>query len=171
MQEVKVANIKTRVNTGRSLMPEGFEGLGGEMLRDIIAYMQSVDGGKFRALDLARAFTANTARGLYISEANTSDTLEVRARPATSWWTACRSTSSRRNARPRTSCVNCEAARSARLPKSMPERVEVPVGGFTANRLHFLGGVAGWGYPFGSEGEVVMRVTVHSSDGQRETFN
>ncbi|HEX5177628.1 MAG TPA: ThuA domain-containing protein, partial [Chthoniobacteraceae bacterium] len=38
------------------------------------------------------------------------------------------------------------------------------------NRLHFLGGVAGWGFPFGKEGEIVMTVTVHFSDGQRETL-
>ena len=53
----------------------------------------------------------------------------------------------------------------------MPERVDVSVGGFKANRLHFLGGVAGWGHPFSGEGEVVMRVTAHTSDGQRESFN
>ena len=59
-----------RVNTGRSLMPEGFEGLGGEALRDIIAYMQSVDGGKFRTLDLRDAFTASTrARPLHRTNA------------------------------------------------------------------------------------------------------
>jgi type 1 glutamine amidotransferase len=52
----------------------------------------------------------------------------------------------------------------------MPERVDVPVGGFKANRLHFLGGVAGWGFPFGKEGEIAMTVTVHFSDGQRETL-
>ncbi|MEO8354190.1 MAG: PVC-type heme-binding CxxCH protein, partial [Chthoniobacteraceae bacterium] len=40
VQEIKTADIKSRVNTGRSLMPEGFDGLGGEPLRDIIAYMQ-----------------------------------------------------------------------------------------------------------------------------------
>ena len=55
VQQIKVADIKSRTNTGRSLMPEGFEGLGGEGLRDIIAYMQSVDGGKFRTLDLRDA--------------------------------------------------------------------------------------------------------------------
>jgi putative heme-binding domain-containing protein len=68
-QEVKAADIKSRVNTGRSLMPEGLEGLGGEALRDIIAYMQSVDGGRFRTLDLRSAFTASTSQGLYNSQA------------------------------------------------------------------------------------------------------
>ena len=34
-KEVKTADIKSRTNTGRSLMPEGFDGLGPEVLRDI----------------------------------------------------------------------------------------------------------------------------------------
>ena len=37
--EVKIADITTRENTRRSLMPEGFEGLGATGLRDIIAYL------------------------------------------------------------------------------------------------------------------------------------
>ena len=37
--EVKIADIATRENTRRSLMPEGFEGLGAPILRDIIAYL------------------------------------------------------------------------------------------------------------------------------------
>ena len=73
VQEVKVASLKTRTNTGRSLMPEGFEGLGGEAVRDIIAYMQSVDGGKFRIVDLKDAFTASTARTFYIDDRGRGD--------------------------------------------------------------------------------------------------
>src|SRR4029450_9831227 len=52
--------------------------------------------------------------------------------------------------------------------RTVPTQVEVPVGNFQANRLHFLGGVAGCGHPFGSEGEVVMRVHVIYADGQKE---
>jgi putative heme-binding domain-containing protein len=39
--EVKIDDIATRENTRRSLMPEGFEALGGEGLRDVIAYLHS----------------------------------------------------------------------------------------------------------------------------------
>ncbi|MDP3069576.1 MAG: ThuA domain-containing protein [Opitutaceae bacterium] len=39
--EVKVADISARENTRRSLMPEGFEGLGATGLRDIIAYLRA----------------------------------------------------------------------------------------------------------------------------------
>ena len=37
--EVKIADIATRENTRRSLMPEGFEGLGANGLRDVITYL------------------------------------------------------------------------------------------------------------------------------------
>lgn len=39
--EIKKEDIATRENTRRSLMPEGFEGLGAEGLRDIVAYLAS----------------------------------------------------------------------------------------------------------------------------------
>ena len=39
--EVKKDNIATRENTRRSLMPEGFEGLGAAGLRDVIAFLAS----------------------------------------------------------------------------------------------------------------------------------
>ena len=37
--EIKLADIATRENTRRSLMPEGFEALGAKGLRDLIAYL------------------------------------------------------------------------------------------------------------------------------------
>jgi putative membrane-bound dehydrogenase-like protein len=42
--EVKIADIATRENTRRSLMPEGFENLGATGLRDIIAYLAANAG-------------------------------------------------------------------------------------------------------------------------------
>jgi putative heme-binding domain-containing protein len=130
VQEVKTANIKSRVNTGRSLMPEGFEGLGGEQIRDIIAYMQSVDGGKFRSVDLSKAFTANTNRGLYLSERNSARRFEVREdrqrlgrRDSLQYWsrTKHRSTwcNSRvgRNGRSRRRCRRRSTLRSAASPR------------------------------------------------------
>lgn len=39
--EIRVADIKKRENTRRSFMPEGFEGLGEENLRDLIAFLQA----------------------------------------------------------------------------------------------------------------------------------
>ncbi|MFZ9745449.1 MAG: PVC-type heme-binding CxxCH protein [Opitutaceae bacterium] len=42
--EVRLADIASRENTRRSLMPEGLEGLGGTGLRDVIAYLAASSG-------------------------------------------------------------------------------------------------------------------------------
>jgi putative membrane-bound dehydrogenase-like protein len=168
VQEVKVANIKSRVNTNRSLMPEGLEGLGPEQLRDIITYMQATDGGKFRTIDLSKVYTANTGRGLYISEANTNDTLKF----AKTGHVSVDGVPFNVLAPDKVplNVLLLKGGQEGSFAKSMPQKVDVSVGGFVANRLHFLGGIAGWGFPFGGEGEVVMSVTVHFADGQRETL-
>ena len=164
-QEVKVADIKSRVNTGRSLMPEGFDGLGEEVLRDILTYIVSVDGTKFRTLDLRPAYTASTAQGLYLSPEAKQDTIVLK----------------------QTGTVNVEGIPFNILApeksvtgnvvvlkgglahaSTMPQRVEVPVGGFTANRLHFLGGIAGWGAKEPGNGSPALKVTVNYTDGQKE---
>ena len=47
--EIKAADIVTRTNTRRSLMPEGFEGLEASNLRDLVAFM--VDSAKAPVVD------------------------------------------------------------------------------------------------------------------------
>ncbi len=166
-QEVKTADIKTRANTGRSLMPEGFEGLGAEQLRDIIAYMASVDGGGFRTLDLSTAFTASSARGFYGTESGKSidlaktGTLKIGGIPFNV--VAPEKSPSGKNV------VNLKGGPQGSYSRQqMPQRVEVKVGGFTANRLHFLGGIGGWAYPFNQDKFPVMSCTVNYADGTNE---
>ena len=53
-KEIKKSDIKKRTSTGRSLMPEGFEALGGDALRDILAFMCESDS-RFRFIDLVAA--------------------------------------------------------------------------------------------------------------------
>src|SRR5207248_9717023 len=64
---IRKDNIKSRTSTGRSLMPERFEALGADVLRDLLTFI-CVDENRFRILDLTPAFTANTSRGIYNSE-------------------------------------------------------------------------------------------------------
>ncbi len=164
-QEVKVADIKSRVNTGRSLMPEGFDGLGGEVLRDILTYMVSVDGGKFRTLDLRKAYTASTADGLYLNRDFKDDTLKLKKTGTISVEGIPFNVAAPEKSVSGNVIVLKGGSGYAR---SMPQRVEVPVGGFKANRLHFLGGVAGWGAQESGKGEPAMKVTVNFADGQKE---
>jgi putative membrane-bound dehydrogenase-like protein len=166
VQQIKVADVKKRENTGRSLMPEGFDGIGGETLRDIIAYMQSVDGGKFRTLDLRDAFTASTTTGLYVSKEMKRDsfvflktgTVNVEGVPFNI-------------VGPDKAPLNILVLKGGpekSYSHTQPARVEVKAGGFKANRLHFLGGVSGWGAKSAKEGAPVLKVIVHFADGATE---
>src|SRR5205814_459718 len=65
-------NIKSRRPTGLSLMPEGFEALGDQGLRDLLAFL-CADEQRFRILDLTPACTADTSKGVYITQENTND--------------------------------------------------------------------------------------------------
>ena len=60
--EIKKEDIATRENTRRSLMPEGLEALGAEVLRDILTFLVG-DDQKFRVVDLRPAYTADSRRG------------------------------------------------------------------------------------------------------------
>jgi uncharacterized protein len=168
VQEVKVANIKSRVNTGLSLMPDAFFGLPGEQLRDIIAFMQSVDGGKFRTLDLRDAFTANTARGIYASQDIPEQSLRFTKTGNVNVGGIPFNVVGPEKAAGGNNVVVLKGGASRSFSKSLPQRVEVKAGGFKANRIHFLGGVTGWGYLPGGETSDVMKVTIHTTQGQRE---
>ncbi len=169
VQEVKVAALKSRVNTGRSLMPEGFEGLGGETLRDIIAYMQSVDGGRFRTIDLRDAFTTTTALGLYADQNTKGDSFVFNKTGTVNVGGIPFNIVPPEKA-PRNIIVLKGGPSLGVFGKTMPQRVEVKVGGFKANRLHFLGGVTGWGFQNNGETSDVMKITIHTTQGQREAM-
>ena len=46
--------------------------------------------------------------------------------------------------------------------------MDIKAGGFKANRIHILGGVTGWGYQPGAEKQDVLKITIHTTQGQRE---
>lgn len=164
-KEIKKSDIKSRRSTGRSLMPEGFEALGAEGLRDLLAFVAGSET-RFRFIDLASAFTASTRDGLYMSKEPNGGALPLA----------------------KTGVVNAygvpfNVVDPAKLPKNvmvlkggdarsmsrreMPQRVEAKVG-FAAKQLHFLGNVGGWAYPFGSSAEATLKVTVHYAGGKTE---
>lgn len=163
---LRTADIKSRSSSGRSLMPEGFEQLGADGLRDLLAYI-CADENRFRMLDLTSAFTANNSRGLYNSPDNTDETV------------AFRSYGMKRVddipfdvISPLKAIANVVVLKggtpNAWSRKSLPQKVEVKVG-VPANRLHFLGGVAGWGYPAVNDDKLpVLKTTVYFADGSKE---
>src|SRR5690606_37794933 len=53
------------------------------------------------------------------------------------------------------------------IPPTMPRRVELACN-TSAKAIHFLSGVAGWGFPIGERGSVSMIVRLHYADGTTE---
>lgn len=173
--ELKVADIVSRERSPNSLMPEGFESLGAEGLRNVIAYLRSVaispEGetvGRFRLLDLRNAFTASTTTGLYASKEAKRDTL-----PFAQFGKVESNGVPYRVIDPKTSkdglnvIVLKGGAGKGAYSKSFAQKVEIPVGS-VANRIHFLGAVGGWGAHDG----VAMIAEVHFLSGkvQKEVF-
>lgn len=169
--EIKKVDIKTRKATGRSLMPEGFESIGPAAVRDIIDYICSVDS-KYRVIDLARAATANSTRGIYISPDSLDETLKFKrfgmvkmddvpfeiANPLTS-----------------SSGNNVIVLKGGEgYAKTLPQKVEIDDLNIKAYKLHILGGVAGWGFPWGDKeknGKLpAVKMSVSYANGRVEEF-
>ena len=168
--EIAKKDVKQKKSTGRSLMPEGFEALGGEGLRDILAYL-CADENIYRVIDLRDAFTANSMRGIYISQESVEETLKFKkfglvkvgnipfeiANPL--------STSSGNNV------VVLKGGQG--YAKTFPQKVEIKDLNLTTHTLHILGSVAGWGYPWGGkplENIPAAKITVTYDNNQKDEF-
>ena len=170
--EIKKEDIATRENTRRSLMPEGLEALGAEVLRDILTFLVG-DDQKFRVVDLRPAYTADSRRG-FRREDERDETVTLHKfgdvsvagvpffvmDPAKS-----------------ANGANLIALKGGpglgNLSDDFPQRVEIPTA-VTAASLHFLGGVGGWAWPTGgpggnaARGTPAMKVVVFFADGTSE---
>ncbi len=168
---VKTADIAGRRNTGRSLMPEGFESLGAESLRDILAYVCGSDA-RYRIVDLRSAFTANSTEGIYISRESKGESVHFRkfglAKAGDVPFEIIQpsKTSSGNNV------IVLKGGQG--YSRTLPQKVETGTLNLKATRLHFLGGVAGWGYPCcgenKNEGTPVVKATVEFVEGPSEEF-
>jgi putative membrane-bound dehydrogenase-like protein len=165
--EIRQDNVKTRRSAGLSVMPEGMEALGEEGLRDLIGYL-CADENRFRILDLGTAFTANSTRGIYANQDAPNESLRFTKFGLT-----------------KVDNVPFEVVHPSRsangnnlivlkggsgFSKRLPRRVEFKAG-LRASKLHFLGGVGGWAYPWGGaqyENIPVAKVTLHYANGQSE---
>jgi len=168
--EIAKNNIRSRRNTGRSLMPSGFEALGGEGLRDLLAFMTQTDS-RFRVLDLSPAATADSRQGMYLAPDNLNDTFKFRRLGHVSVDGIPFSIADPTRAPGGRNLIVLKGGSSDSVhSKNFPQRVELPVG-MEATKLHFLGGVGGWGFPWGGDalnGKPVMKVTAVFDDGRKE---
>jgi putative heme-binding domain-containing protein len=165
--EIPKANIKSSVNTHRSLMPEGFEALGGEALRDILTFVCGSES-RFRVLDLSQAFTADTRRGLYQSQDHLNDTLRFKKFGIVTVDGIPFNLTNPGSSALGGNLIVLRGGGAGSFAHTLPERVEIPVN-LPARAFHFLGGVAGWGATKPEpNGRPVMTVTALFADGQSE---
>jgi putative heme-binding domain-containing protein len=166
--EIPRSKIKSQRSTGRSLMPEGFEALGGEALRDVLAYLCAGEN-KYRVLDLRNAFTANSSRGIYNSPEATEETLAFTKFGIIKVGEIPFEIISPDKSPNGNNLISLKGGYN--FAKTMPQKVEIPGVNLRASKLHFLGGVGGWAFPSTEQkGLPVAKLTVHFADGQTEEF-
>ena len=166
-KEINRSEIARLSSTGRSMMPEGLEALGEEGIRDIIAFLTENTPKGYLALDLSRAFTADSRKGLY---AENGDDASL---PFTRFGIVSVEEVPFNLVNP----VLMPNGKNLIVLKggigfaaTLPQKVEVPIN-TRASKLHFLGGVGGWGFPYGKSEDhyiKVAKITLHYADGSKE---
>jgi putative membrane-bound dehydrogenase-like protein len=157
-------DIVSRRTTNRSLMPDGFEALGSEALRDLLTFLCQ-DDQRFRIIDLSDAFTADSTRGIYISAESRDESLRFRK-----WGTIQHRGVPFDIVNPQRTAngKNLVVLRGGHgFARAYPREVEVKVG-LPITRLHLLGGVGGWAFPGGVQGAATAVIKVHYADGGTE---
>ncbi len=161
--EIKKSDIKTRKATGRSLMPEGFEGLGAGAIRDLIFFIRESEN-KYRILNLKPAFTANSTQGLYRDSKDANESLAFKKFGVTKVEGVPFEII---NPKLVTAGKNVIVLRGGSgFANSLPSRATIPNINLKAVKLHFLGGVAG-----GADNNLpAAKITVHYEDEKTEEF-
>ncbi len=148
----------------KSLMPEGFEKqITQEELTNLLEFLAF--RGKYLPLDISKVARVSTVKGMFYSADAPAERLIF-----DDWG-------------PKTFenvpfvLVDPRQGRAANaimlfgpqgyLAPTMPRSVELPCNA-PAKAIHFLSGVSGWGYPYGTEKSVTMIVRLHFEDGTAE---
>jgi len=170
--EVRKADLASRENTRRSLMPEGLEGLGAEGLRDLLAFMCAGEQN-FRVLDLRDAYTADSRRGMFRREEDVEQSVSPhRFGHVTVAGVPFFIMDPARSPNGRSVVTLKGGPGTGNFSEEFPQRVAIHTTA-TAASLHFLGGVGGWAWPYGGDrlkDLPTLKVVVLFADGTREEF-
>ncbi len=167
--ELKVSNIQSRKNTGRSLMPEGFEALGAENLRDLLSYVTEGQN-LYRIMDVQSAFTADSRGGIYSSITPEGGSIRLKSFGLIKAGAVPFEVANPTKTANGKNLIVLKGGEN--FARTLPQSVEFPGHGVKASRLHFLGGVGGWGYPCCGDDDHknlnAAKITVHYADQQSE---
>ncbi|MES2658605.1 MAG: PVC-type heme-binding CxxCH protein [Verrucomicrobiota bacterium] len=165
--EIPRDQITSQTDTGKSLMPEGFESMGAPALRDLISYLRSGEQ-RFHILTFGKAATADGSKGVYLSKETAGDSVGLKRFGMVEERSVPFQLQDPATAPGGKNVIVLKggAVRDA-LSQTMPKMVELPAN-VQAGRLHLLGAVAGWGFPAVQGRDPLLTITVEYSDGTSE---
>lgn len=169
--EIKKDDIATRENTRHSLMPEGLDALGAETLRDILAFICSGEQ-KFRVIDMHEAYNADSRAGIFAKEDAKDQTVTLHKFGNVTVKGVPFFVMDPVKSQTGANFIALKGGGKGTAAENFPAKVEIDTSA-TAASLHFLGGVAGWGWPFGGDkalGQSAMTVHVEYADGDKESI-
>jgi len=164
--EVARDHVADLRSTGRSPMPVGFESLGAEALRDIVAFLAG-DYADYRVIDLRPVVDASATRGLYDTKNDARPMRFRRHGVVDVEGVPFELLDPARMEGERNALVLKGGMREGWESKGYPQRVELELG-YALVRLHVLGGIAAWGHPFTDSRSPIVKLTWKYADGASE---
>jgi putative membrane-bound dehydrogenase-like protein len=150
--------------SNKSLMPEGFEKqIKDNELVDLLEFLTS--RGKYLPLPLDRVATIVSTRGMFFDPKSTIERLvfadwKPKMVGEVPFYLVDPQGDTKRN-------VVLLHGPNGTIAPTMPKAVKLPCNA-PAKAIHILGGIAGWGSPFGRKGSTSMIVRLHYEDGKTE---
>ncbi len=164
---IERGDIDVLRNTGRSPMPTGLESLGAPALRDVIAYLAG-DFAGYRLIDLKAVASSSSLAGLYDTKRDAKPMKFARYGVVEHEGTPFEILDPRRTE----SGCNALVLKGGLNPDweskiARPRRVEVQLG-CAVERVHVLGGIGGWAFPYVKDVKPVVQWTWRYADGSSE---
>jgi hypothetical protein len=157
-------NIDEMIASPKSLMPEGFEKqISQAEFVDLLEFLAAK--GKYVPLPIDKAASIVSTRGMFYDKASEAERLILPDwSPKSVEGVPFVLVDPRGDRVPNVILLHSP---NGAVTSTMPKSVEVPCG-MPAKALHFLSGVAGWGYPYSPEGSTSMVVRLHYAGGATE---
>jgi putative heme-binding domain-containing protein len=157
-------DIDELIASTKSLMPEGFEKQITETeLRDLLEFM--TQRGRYVPVDLTKAATAASDRGMFNSIDNRAERLVFENWGLQSFAGVPFNVIDPRDGR--VANVLLLHSPNGEVTRRMPRTVTVPANG-PAKLIHLLSGVSGWGFPYSPKGTESLIVRIQYDDDETE---
>lgn len=169
VREIAKSDIAKRENTGRSLMPEGLDGLGAEALRDILTFICGEASKQFRIISLAEAATASSSEGVFAGPAPNQGQVRLKKFGDFKVEGVPFFIPSPEKATSGNFIVLKGGPAPDNHSQTFPARVELALNVET-KKLQMLSGISGWGWPAVGDEAPALKATVVYVSGEKEEF-